>query len=210
MKKPEPAGRRGSTVSEETLYFTDVSARDENTHTLAEWVAGYVERHPVRNVIVASSRGRSAMAFLEALQGRQDVNLVIVKLTPEEEKTYGTFEPERLRLLKEKGIPVVMGTNALTHNVDWSLGENARAASPSALVAEAFYRFCPGVKTAVEVSLMATDAGVVKQGEQAIAVAGTNGGADTAILIRCAESLYFRQLVIEKILAKPLQSAQAG
>jgi hypothetical protein len=45
-----------------------------------------------------------------------------------------------------------------------------------------------GLKVAIEVGLMATNAGKVKAGEDITAVGGTGGGADTAIVLKAAFS----------------------
>ncbi len=67
-----------------------------------------------------------------------------------------------------------------------------------------------GLKTAVEVTLMAVDFGAVPSGVEAIAVGGTlNKGADTAVVLKTAYSPHFfssdpsKRLEIREILAMP-------
>ena len=59
------------------------------------------------------------------------------------------------------------------------------------------------MKVAVEITLMAADAGLLDVSEEAIAIAGTDEGADTAIVIKPAYSRKFNELKIREILAKP-------
>jgi hypothetical protein len=50
---------------------------------------------------------------------------------------------------------------------------------------------------------MATDAGLIRAGEDVIAIGGTGGGADTAILARSANTHNFFDMKIREIICKP-------
>ena len=63
---------------------------------------------------------------------------------------------------------------------------------------EILRRFCEGMKVCVEMTLIATDLGILAPGDEVIAIAGTGrygfeegGGADTAIVIEAVESKDF-------------------
>lgn len=63
---------------------------------------------------------------------------------------------------------------------------------------EVLRRFCEGMKVCVEMTLIATDLGILAAGEEVITIAGTGrygfeerGGADTAIVIEAVESKDF-------------------
>jgi hypothetical protein len=56
---------------------------------------------------------------------------------------------------------------------------------------------------AVEISLMAADAGLIPIGELCIAIGGTSRGADTALLMRPANAQAFFDLEVLEWLAKP-------
>jgi uncharacterized protein len=60
-----------------------------------------------------------------------------------------------------------------------------------------------GVKVTIEIVVMATDAGLIKQNQEVIAIAGSATGADTCCLIRSASSRFLETLRVEAILAKP-------
>ena len=51
--------------------------------------------------------------------------------------------------------------------------------------------------------MMAADAGLIPEGEEIVAVAGTGRGADTVMVIRSAASKRFLELRVLEILAKP-------
>ena len=76
------------------------------------------------------------------------------------------------------------------------------------IVASVLRLFCAGVKVAVEVTLMAADAGAIPVDKDVVAIAGSWRGADTAILIRPANTTNFLDLDIHEIIAKPFTKSQ--
>ncbi len=93
------------------------------------------------------------------------------------------------------------------HVFSWGIGDAFRGKyqgySPDRVAAEALKRFSEGLKVAVEIMMMATDAGLIPEGEDVIAVAGTGRGADTAIILRSAYTRNFLTLKIREIVAMP-------
>ena len=76
-------------------------------------------------------------------------------------------------------------------------------ATVGSVVAHALRFFSQGMKVAVEISLMAVEAGLVPAGAELIAVAGTNDGADTAIVIAPSFARKVKETSIREILCKP-------
>ena len=79
---------------------------------------------------------------------------------------------------------------------------------PTFVVAETLNSFGRGVKVAVEVALIACDAGVVEAGEEVISMGGLSRGVDTALVIRiCHRDELFsdnkKGLQIREIICKP-------
>ena len=64
--------------------------------------------------------------------------------------------------------------------------------------------FGAGTKIAIEVAIMATDAGVLGEGEEIISCAGTYKGLDTALVVRTAYSMnFFKDFEVREIIVKP-------
>jgi hypothetical protein len=63
--------------------------------------------------------------------------------------------------------------------------------------------FGQGVKVAVEVAVMALDAGLVPFGQDIISIGGTVEGADAALVIRPAHSDRFFTTQIREIICMP-------
>jgi hypothetical protein len=59
------------------------------------------------------------------------------------------------------------------------------------------------MKVAVECVLMAADAGLLEMEGEVVSVAGTDRGADTAIVCKPAYARTFLELEIREVLAKP-------
>jgi hypothetical protein len=64
--------------------------------------------------------------------------------------------------------------------------------------------FCEGFKVAVEIAAMAANAGAIRTDEDVISIAGTGKGADTALVIRPANSANLFSIRVKKILSKPI------
>jgi hypothetical protein len=60
-----------------------------------------------------------------------------------------------------------------------------------------------GMKVAVEISVMAADAGLVRTDEDIIAIGGSGRGADYAVVLKPVYSNDFFDLKIKEILCKP-------
>jgi len=73
----------------------------------------------------------------------------------------------------------------------------------SELIAHTLYCFSQGMKVAVEITVMAADANLISPEEEVIAIAGTDQGADTAIVVKSAYSTNFFDLKIKEIVAMP-------
>ena len=59
------------------------------------------------------------------------------------------------------------------------------------------------MKVVIEISVMAADAGLVRTDEDIIAIGGSGGGADTAVVLKPVNSNDFFDLKVKEILCKP-------
>jgi hypothetical protein len=193
-------------TSETITYFLKASKKEENTKKVVEIVREYIKSHPTKHIIVASSSGRTAVELTKGLEKNlSEINLVVVKLSKGcDELLSVEFREENRKFLEEKGIPILTSTLALTCATPYAIMKRYGGVVPTELVADVFRLFSQGTNTCVEISLMAADAGLVPAGEEALVVGGTNGGADTVMILKVAPSTYFFKTRILKILAKPI------
>lgn len=63
--------------------------------------------------------------------------------------------------------------------------------------------FSQGMKVVVEIAAMAADAGVIPAEKDVVVIAGSHRGADTAVVIKPANSRDIFEIVVREIICKP-------
>ncbi len=153
----------------------------------------------VRQVVVASTHGSTALQAAEVFRGT-GVELIAVSISAAFGDLGWTLAPGERRAMEAQGIRVLTSLHALADGISEGFyGES----TPGNLVAHALRWFSQGMKVAVETSIMALEAGFIAAGSEIIAIAGTDEGADTAIVIRPAFARQVKDLRICEILCKP-------
>jgi hypothetical protein len=71
------------------------------------------------------------------------------------------------------------------------------------VIANTLRIFGEGMKVVCEIAMMAADSGLVRTDEDVIAIAGSSRGADTAVVMKPANTHSFFDLKIKEILCKP-------
>jgi len=186
----------------ETIYF-DKPGR-EHTETVAAAVRKRCEELKIKYVVVASNTGETALKFCEALKGA-DVKLVVVTSHVGfhgEDKA--DLDESRKKELEQKSVQIVRCSHALS-GVGRSITNKFGGVTPVELIAHTLRRFCEGVKVAVEISIMAADAGAIPTDTEIIAAGGTGRGSDTAVVLKPAHMNNFFDLEIREIIAMPRQ-----
>ncbi len=156
----------------------------------------------IRQVVLASSHGETARRA-QALMGPSGIKVIAVSIAHSWESVGWTMSAETKAELAGLGVVVHTGIHALGDGVGSAFSEQHGGRVPEEIVRDTLYRFSQGMKVAVECLLMAADAGLLDMGQEVIAIAGTGGGADTAIVCKPAYPRMFHQLEIREILAKP-------
>ena len=170
----------------------------ENTEATLRLVRERVRELGIKTVVLASSHGGTANQAVEVFKG-DHVSLIAVTICAGYTSEGWTMDDATRRQLQEAGVCVLTGIHALGDDVSGVFDK----AAPNSIVAQTLYRFSQGMKVCVEVALMAADAGLVDSGSEIAAVAGTDSGADTAIILQPACTRKFRELKIHEILAMP-------
>ena len=174
----------------------------KNTETCVNILSKLVREEGFKNVVVASTSGKTGAAAAQALAG-QGANLVVIAhsvgfLKPNEDQ----FSEDYYREIIQLGGKVFKGT-ILTHSIETSLAKKFSGVYPTLLVANTLRLFGHGIKVCCEIVMEATDAGLVAEGKEVVAMAGTAKGADTIAVVRSAASKRFLELFVSQIVAKP-------
>jgi hypothetical protein len=156
----------------------------------------------IRDIIIASNHGSTGLKATKIFDTSK-YNIIVVTICEGfKSEGWAMTNQEREQLI-EKGMKVFTGIHALGDDVSSAFTAKFGGRSFNEIVAQTLYRFSQGMKVCVEIILMATDAGLVPANKEVIAIAGTGGGADTAIV---AESTYprkFLEMKILEIISKP-------
>ena len=180
------------------VYFKKTGGK--NTARALEVAADRAEELGIRNVVVASSSGRTGAAAAELFAGN---NLVIVThstgfLEPE----YQELQPEYREKIEKSGARILTCQHALG-GVGRAVRKKLGTYELEEIIAYTLRVFGEGTKVAVEIALMAADAGLISTEEPCLSVGGTGQGADTVILLQPANAQNFFDIRIMEILAKP-------
>lgn len=157
-----------------------------------------IEELRVKQIVVASSHGYTAKKA-KAMFAGLDVEIIAVTICAAFDKEGWTMTSQERQELESMGIKVLTSLHALGDDVNAVF----EVKSPNRIVCETLYRFCQGMKVAVEITLISADAGLINISKEIIAIAGSDEGADTALVLKPAYSRNFTDLEIKEILAKP-------
>lgn len=156
----------------------------------------------IKQVVVASSHGGTARKA-QAAFGPLGIRVIAVSIGHSWEDKGWAMSAETKTELASLGVTVHTGIHALGDGVGSAFTAKFGGRSSAEIVRDTLYRFSQGMKVAVECLLMAADAGLLDMSQEVIAIAGSDSGADTAIVCKPAYPRSFHELEIREVLAKP-------
>jgi len=188
-----------SSVEKKTIYFD--KAGEQNTDVLLKFAKEYVEKEDIRDIVVASTTGKTGARAAKTFKGR---NVVIVT------HNFGFQEPGKNELREEhrkqilaEGAKIFTGIHALS-SAERAIRKDFGTIQPLELMANVLRRLGEGTKVCVEITMMAADAGLITADKDVVAIAGTGRGADTALRIHPANAARFFDLKIREVIMKPI------
>jgi len=187
-----------SELSIPCVYFKNTGGK--NTRKTLEIAANRAEELGIQNVIVASSSGRTGALAAELF--KVDNLVIVTHSTGFMEPDYQEFQPEYRKKIEGAGARILTCQHALG-GVGRAVRKKLGTYELEEIMAYTLRIFGEGTKVAIEITLMAADAGFISINEPCIAVGGTARGADTVILLRPANAQTFFDLRVMEILAKP-------
>jgi hypothetical protein len=157
-------------------YFE--SSGPENTEQTLELAHQYAKQNGIKTLVMACTRGYTCGKALEICP---DLNLVAVGI---ERDRFPENEIERFESA---------GNVIFSREIESDYPSDMQTA---------FRRFGQGTKVAVQVVVLAVQAGLVEEGESVVGIGGSGRGADTALVIRA--SWGYPDVHIAEILCKPI------
>lgn len=179
-------------------YFEQPGGK--NTDRTLELARGRADELGIHHLVLSSSSGRSAVRALELIQPER---LVVVS------SMYGLHEPGRPRITEENrlrlekaGVRLVFQTHVFS-GVERAVSNKFQGIYPGLLAAEVLRIFGQGWKVCLEITMMAADSGAIPVDREIVAMGGTKGGLDTALVIFPAHSISMFDLSVREIICTP-------
>jgi len=172
----------------------------ENTEAVLKLVKEYAETKGIKDIVVASTTGETGVKASRIFKG---FNLVVVThhFGFRQPGIHELLEENRKKIL-ENGAKIFTATHALS-GVERAIRKQFETVMPLELIAHTLRLFGEGTKVCVEIVIMAVDAGLIPEGTDVIAIAGTGHGTDTALVIKSASASRFFDLEVREVIAKP-------
>ncbi|SCY50928.1 pyruvate kinase alpha/beta domain-containing protein [Desulfoluna spongiiphila] len=171
-----------------------------NTDDVLRCVKEKGEALGIKTCVLATTRGYTAERAAEILDGFDVV--AVTHFTGLKGPNVQELAPDTRTQLEASGVKVLTCGHTF-----FGMGRAVRLRfntyQVDEVIAETLKLFGAGLKVAVEVSLMAADAGLIRTGENVICVGGSGKGADTAVVLRAVNTADFFKMKIREILCKP-------
>jgi hypothetical protein len=185
-------------MESKTVYF-ERPGRD-NTEEVLRIVAQRAKELNIKTVLVASTRGDTAVQATAALKG-----LKVIAVTHSHgfrEPNTQEFTEENRQLVESQGGIIFTATH-LFAGISRAVRNKYNTYLIGDLTASTLKLFGEGMKVIIEIAAMAADAGLVRTDEEVISIAGTGRGTDTAVVLTPANSQDFFDIKVKEILCKP-------
>jgi hypothetical protein len=193
-------------ATKEILYFDRGGA--QNTDEVVQAVQKRARELGIEHVVIASDTGETALKFWEVLQGMGVKLISVAEHVGYDGADESSIDGDKRKELETRGIKVLVSSHALS-GVGRSITKKFGGISQVEIIAYTLRLLgSEGTKVAVEISIMAADAGLIPTNKEIIAVGGSGGGADSAIVLKAAHMNNFFDLEIREIIAKPRQRAE--
>jgi hypothetical protein len=170
-----------------------------NTDTVCAIARQRATELGIQKVLVATTHGYTALRAAEIFKGN-DVDVIAVGISPSFDDMGWKMTDEERKKIEAAGVKVLISLHGLADGVTEGMyGE----ITPGSIIAYTLRIFSQGMKVAVEISIMALEAGFIESGCEIIAIGGTDSGADTAIVVKPAFARRFKDFRVCEILCKP-------
>ena len=180
-------------------YFLDSGPK--NTEATLEAAFERAKILKIKKILVPSCSGKTAFKALD-LFGEQFSLIIVTHVTGFKKPDYQELPEKDRKLLLEKGAAVLTAQHAFG-GVGRAFRHKTGTYQIDEIIAYTLRTFGQGTKVAIEITLMAADAGLVRTDEDVISIGGTVRGVDTALVLRPSHTEHFFDLTVKEIICKP-------
>ena len=181
-----------------TVYFEN-TGRD-NTEEVLRIARQRAKELSIKTILVASTSGDTAVKAIKAFSGLRVV--VISHSTGFKQPNVQQFTDKNRKIVESNGGIILTTAHAFS-GISRAMRNKFNTYVIGDIVAATLRIFGAGVKVVCEITMMAADSGLARTDEDTIAIAGSNEGADAAIVLTPVTSQDFFDLKVKEILCKP-------
>jgi hypothetical protein len=185
-------------VELKTVYFEHPGSG--NTEAALQVAKHRAQELGVKNIIVASTTGATAVRAMDILKGLRVI--IVTHVAGMREPNVQEFTEKNRQIVESKG-GILLTTAHAFGGLSAAMRLKFNTYVIGDIVTSTLRIFGQGMKVACETALMAADSGLVRTDEDVISIGGTGHGADTALVLRPATSRNFFDLRVKEILCKP-------
>ena len=182
-----------------TVYFEHPGG--ETTEAVLNIARCRAEELGIKNIVVASTTGATAVKAMDILKGFRVI--VVTHVAGMREPNVQEFTEKNRQVVEAEGGVLLTAAHAFS-GLSAAMRQKFNTYVIGDIVASTLRIFGQGIKVACEIALMAADSGLVRTDEDVISIAGTGRGADTAIMLSPVNTHNFFDLKVREILCKPL------
>ncbi len=181
-----------------TVYFENPGR--ENTEEVLRIARQRAEELGIKTILLASTTGETAVKAMEVLKGMRVIAVSHSAgfASPNTQR----FTEENRKIVESKGGMILITTHVFA-GLSRAMRQKFNTYVIGDIVASTLRVFGQGMKVVCEIAMMAADSGLVRTDEDVISIAGTAGGADTAVVLQPVNSQNFFDLKVKEILCKP-------
>lgn len=179
------------------MYFNKPGK--DNTEQTLKFALERGKELGLNEVVVASSKGDTAYRALEIFNGFQ---ITVVTYHSGFKQPFKQLMSDDVRKDLDNKISKVVAASHVLSGIERSVAQKYSGIYPVLLIADTLRLLGQGTKVAVEVAVMAADAGALT-GNDIISIGGTGRGADTALVVKPAHQNNFFDLRIREVICKP-------
>ena len=185
-------------IEVKTVYFDQPGK--ENTDAVLQIARQRAEELGIKTIVVASTAGDTAAKAVKVFGGTKVI--AVSHVAGAREPDTQEFTGENRKIVESTGGIVLTTAHAFA-GVNRAIRRKLNTYEIGEIIAYTLRIFGQGMKVVCEISPMVADAGLVSTDEDVIVIAGTGRGADTAVVLKPANSRDFFDLRIREILCKP-------
>jgi hypothetical protein len=154
----------------------------------------------INDIVVATTSGRTGVEVAERFKGAHIV--AVTHSTGFSAPGVQELDLAHVDKMKAWQVDVLTTTHAFG-GVGRAIRRKFKTYQVDEVIAQTLRIFGEGTKVAIEITLMAADAGLIPINKDIIAFGGTSSGTDTALVLRAAHAQDFFDIKVREIICKP-------